>query len=77
MEQSRISEEFGETVTPSFTLVDLKLSFQPTHMLRLSAGVNNLLDAAYYEHLSRSVRGTSDPIYAPGRCFMGSVNISF
>jgi iron complex outermembrane receptor protein len=77
MEQSRISKEFGETVTPAFYLVDLKLSFQPTHSIRLSAGVNNILDAAYYEHLNRSVRGTSDPIYAPGRCFMGSVSLSF
>jgi iron complex outermembrane receptor protein len=77
MGQSRISEEFGETATPAFVMVDLKMAYQATRSLRFSAGVINLLDAAYYEHLSRSVRGTNDPIYAPGRNFRFSLSYSF
>jgi iron complex outermembrane receptor protein len=76
-QQSRISGEFGESVTPSFALVGVKLASQLTEKIRLSAGITNLLNETYYEHLSRSVRGTSDPIFAPGRCFNGSIALSF
>lgn len=77
LEQNRVSSEFGETVTPAFSLIDLKLAYQFTEAFRLSAGVNNLLDEAYYEHLNRSVRGTNAPILARGRNGYVSVNISF
>ncbi|WP_430933372.1 TonB-dependent receptor domain-containing protein [Saccharicrinis sp. 156] len=77
MEQSRISSEYGETKTPSFSLLDVKLSYQISNAVQIAAGVNNLFDENYYEHLSRSVRGTTDPIFAPGRNVFGSLNISF
>jgi iron complex outermembrane receptor protein len=75
--QSRVSGEFGESVTPSFALLGVKLASQLTEKIRLSAGISNLLNENYYEHLSRSVRGTADPIFAPGRCFNGSIALSF
>lgn len=76
MEQSRISSEFGESVSPSFVLFDLGASFQLNRKLRFTAGVQNLFDVLYYEHLSRSVRDASKlPIYAPGRCFFLSFNL--
>lgn len=76
MEQSRISSEFGETVSPSFVLVDMGLSFQFTKSIGITGGVQNLFDNLYYEHLSRSVRDASAlPIYAPGRCFFLSFNL--
>ena len=74
-EQSRISSEYGETVTPSFALVDLKLGYILTDQWRINAGINNLFGENYYEHLSRSVRGTSRPIFAPGRNLF--VNVSW
>ncbi len=77
LEQSRISREFGETKTPAFTLLDVKCSYQLSEAIRFSAGVNNLLDENYYEHLNRSVRGTNDPIFAPGRNVFGSLNVVF
>ncbi len=67
MQQERISAAFGETETPSFTLVDLGITWQMQKNLGLTAGVKNLFDVAYYEHLNRSVRGESRAIYAPGR----------
>ncbi len=76
-DQSRTSSEFGETITPSFALVDLKIGYQVTNSLSLSAGVNNLLDENYYEHLNRSVRGTNNPIFAPGRNIFANVNFTF
>lgn len=76
MEQSRISEEFGESVTPSFTLFDLGISFRLYSFLGFAAGIQNLFDTLYYEHLSRSVKDASaSPIYAPGRCFFLSFNL--
>jgi iron complex outermembrane recepter protein len=76
LEQSRISTEFGETASPSFALIDLGLSFRFTESFRMTAGVSNLFDTLYYEHLSRSVRNVNAlPIYAPGRCLFLSFNL--
>ncbi len=76
MEQSRISNEFGETLSPSFALIDLGISFQFTKLVRMTTGIQNLFDTLYYEHLSRSVRDINAlPIYAPGRCFFLSFSL--
>jgi iron complex outermembrane receptor protein len=76
MEQSRISQEFGETKTPSFALFDLGLSYKLSPILGISTGIQNLFNTLYYEHLNRSVRDASaSPIYAPGRCFFLSFNL--
>ena len=76
IEQARISSEFGETVTPAFALVDLGLSFRFRKIVGISAGIQNLFDTLYYEHLSRSVRDAeSSPIYSPGRCFFLAFNL--
>jgi len=76
MEQSRISNEFGETLTPSFALFDLGVSLKLNRLVGFTLGVQNLFDVLYYEHLSRSLRDVSAlPIYAPGRCFFLSFNL--
>jgi iron complex outermembrane recepter protein len=76
LKQERISTAFGETLTPGFTLVDLNVNYKLKSSIHASAGVQNLFDAAYYEHLSRSITGTSPrPIYAPGRNFYVSINL--
>ena len=77
LEQSRVSTEFGETPTPSFSLLDLKLAYQITGSTRITAGINNIFDENYYEHLNRSVRGTNLPIFAPGRNAFASINVVF
>ncbi|MCU4174675.1 TonB-dependent receptor domain-containing protein [Carboxylicivirga sp. N1Y90] len=75
--QDRISEEYGETATPDFSLLDLKLGYAISEKLKVNAMVNNLLDETYYEHLNRSVRGTENPIYAPGRNFFIGLTLNF
>ncbi len=77
LEQDRISLEYGETATPSFALLDLKLGYNISKSIKVNAMVNNVLDEAYYEHLNRSVRGTSNPIYAPGRNFFLGLTVVF
>ena len=46
--QKRISSEFGETVSPSFFILDVKLAYQLNEHLAVNAGINNLLNANYY-----------------------------
>ncbi|MDA3824207.1 MAG: TonB-dependent receptor [Bacteroidales bacterium] len=75
--QSRISSEYGETTTPTFNLLDTKISYKFGSALSLSTGIKNIFNVAYYEHLSRSVRGTPNPIYSPGRSFFVSFNVQF
>ncbi len=77
LEQSRTSTEYGETTTPSFTILDVKLAYQFNKSARLMVGMNNILDENYYEHLVRSVRGNNQPIYAPGRNAFASINFLF
>ncbi|MDX8339965.1 TonB-dependent receptor [Draconibacterium sp. IB214405] len=78
MKQNRIAESYGETKTPAFSVVDAKLSWLINSVFTMTGGVQNLFDEAYYEHLSRSVRGAeSRPIYSPGRSFYATLTISF
>ncbi len=67
MQQNRISSSFGETHTPAFSVLDLALTWQISKIFSLSGGVQNLFNVAYYEHLSRFVKGQDYPVYAPGR----------
>jgi iron complex outermembrane receptor protein len=76
LHQGRVSTEFGETETPSFSLLDIRASYQLSATARFTLGVNNLFDENYYEHLNRSVRGGSLPIFAPGQSVFASVNFT-
>jgi iron complex outermembrane receptor protein len=74
IKQNRVSSSFGETKTPSFTLLDLKVAYSFTNKLKMNMEVKNLLDEQYYEHLSRPLNtDTSKYISAPGRSFMVSL----
>ncbi len=68
-QQNRVAENYGETETPDFTVVDFKAKYQITDHFQIIGGIRNLFDEAYYEHLSRSVKGSNQAIYAPGRSF--------
>ncbi|MFA9371575.1 MAG: TonB-dependent receptor domain-containing protein [Labilibaculum antarcticum] len=69
IEQNRISSNYGESKTPAFTLADIKASYDFSDKISLVGGVRNLFDEAYYEHLNRSIKGSDQAIYAPGRSF--------
>ena len=71
LEQDRVSDEFGETVTPSFTTLSASVSYQMTKYLTLTARADNIFNEVYYEHLNRSTQGQQLRIFAPGR------NVSF
>ncbi|WP_163717370.1 TonB-dependent receptor domain-containing protein [Mangrovibacterium lignilyticum] len=75
--QDRIATSYGENETPAFNVVDLKANYLITSAISVNTGVNNLLDEAYYEHLSRNMTGSSRPLYSPGRSFYFSLVFNF
>jgi iron complex outermembrane recepter protein len=69
-EQSNVSRAFEEEITEGFTTVDFGLSYKHNNYLRVSGGIKNVFDEAYYEHLNRRVVDlTPGNFYEPGRVF--------
>ena len=72
-EQDRVDPRFGEDRTPGFVTLDLDVDLSPSPALVLRAGVRNLLDHAYHEHLTREAvlptqdLAAGDEVGAPGR----------
>jgi iron complex outermembrane receptor protein len=78
LSQNRIDESFGETTSPSFTLIDVKASYAVGNVLVLSAGILNVFNQAYYEHLSRATTiENKRPLYSPGRNGFATVTLKF
>jgi iron complex outermembrane receptor protein len=67
LSQNRVSKAFAESSTPGFNLLDLELSWNYNARLMFSAGIDNIFDVHYYEHLTRPLVGGINPLYAPGR----------
>jgi iron complex outermembrane receptor protein len=62
-DQDRVATSLTEFPTPGFTVYDLRSYWRPTDSLLLSAGVENLTDKFYQEHLDTHIFG---PVYQPG-----------
>ncbi len=77
--QDRTSDSFSETETPDYQLLDFYLSYRPFKMLEFSFTVNNILDAHYYDHMSRAYKNMSEKsmFYEIGRNFGLSAKINF
>ncbi len=65
-EQNRTAASFGETKSPDFIIADLAIAYEINPFIALQMQANNLFNQTYYEHLTRSVKASSSPIYAPG-----------
>lgn len=78
-EQDQLAGSFGESsATPGYELLDLKLSYDLMENLNVGAGVLNIFDVNYYDHLNFAFRNqaandlsTGSRLTNPGR------NISF
>lgn len=75
--QNRVSMAYNEQTTPGFVLLNLDLKYQFNKYLKVYAGVKNLLNTSYYEHLNRNIVGTSYPLYEPGRVFYANLIFNF
>lgn len=65
--QNRISAAYDEDTTPGFVIFGLNLFYRYSSQIAVSAGVNNLFDTFYYEHLNRRIIGSTKSLYEPGR----------
>jgi len=74
--QNQLSQAYDEVRTPGFITAGLSLKYRYNDLLTVNAGVNNLFDAAYYEHLNRKIVGSDMPLYEPGRVFYATLIIT-
>ncbi|MEE4257109.1 MAG: TonB-dependent receptor [Bacteroidales bacterium] len=72
-EQKNISQAYGEDETPGFVLLNFNILYDFNDNLRLTGGVSNIFNKAYYEHLNRRIIGGKGNLYEPGRIFYLSV----
>ncbi len=79
--QDRIDESFGEMKTDSFVLVDFHAGVNLFAGLNLSAGVRNLFNENYQEHLNRNFNPEFDSdrgkLFEPGRRVFIELNYRF
>jgi len=75
--QNRVSEAYYEQSTPGFVLLNLDLQYKFNKNLTVYAGIQNLLNQDYYEHLNRNIIGTTYPLYEPGRVFYTNLIFNF
>lgn len=73
--QNHVSEASYERKSHAFVLTNFSLTYAFNNYLNLSAGVNNIFDIAYYEHLNRNIIGSNQNLNEPGRSFY--VNLYF
>lgn len=71
--QNQLSEAYMEEKSPGFILLNFNFSYEFNTYLKLTGGVSNILDKAYYEHLNRHIIGGKGNLYEPGRIFYLSV----
>jgi len=76
-EQDRVATTRGETSTGGYTTVDLKTGIRLIRRISLEAGVENLFDVAYTDHLNANNPFTGSRIFEPGRVVTMNVRVGF
>lgn len=74
---SYISTTETEQKTPGFTILDLSLTYVYNKNLTIAAGITNVFDLAYYEHLNRRIIGSNANFFEPGRVFFVNMIANF
>jgi outer membrane receptor protein involved in Fe transport len=74
--QNHISEAFYEMETPGFSLLNFSLAYKVSKNIDINAGVINIFDVKYYEHLNRKIIGSTEKLYEPGRMFFVNLYLS-
>jgi iron complex outermembrane receptor protein len=67
--QNHVSDSQYEAETPGFVVAGISFHYYFDKYVQLSAGINNLFDTYYYEHLNRNILGTTSNLSEPGRVF--------
>ncbi len=74
--QRHVSKAFYEPETPGFTVINFGARYQINQYTSIHAGINNVLDLSYYEHLNRRIIGTNINLFEPGRVFYATVYVN-
>ncbi len=75
--QNRVSVAFDEQATPGFVTASASLVYKTCNYAVLTAGVENMFNNSYYEHLNRRIIGTTERLYEPGRVFYVIFTVKF
>jgi iron complex outermembrane recepter protein len=73
--QTNISTVFGESETPGFVIGNIGIRYNPVRHVGITAGINNISDRAYYEHLNRKNQADGNVLNEPGRVFFINVSL--
>jgi iron complex outermembrane receptor protein len=85
-EQDRVDVGYGNIVgqdygrTPGFATLALNVAYKPSKQLLVTAGIDNVFDKTYAEHLARDntfEAGTNTRVNEPGRFIWAKVNYAF
>ncbi|HNW98862.1 MAG TPA: TonB-dependent receptor [Bacteroidales bacterium] len=68
-DQRHTSVALYESYTPGFALLNFSVKCKINKFADINAGINNIFDRAYYEHLNRKIVGSTGKLYEPGRVF--------
>lgn len=74
--QNEVSGASYEDSSPGFFIAGLKLGWEPMRFINVNAGVSNLLNKAYYEHLNRRIIGSGNNFYEAGRTIWVNLKIA-
>lgn len=78
-DQNQYATSFGESRTAGFSVFNLLCGVKPLSHLEITAGVENLFDKTYFEHLNRRFVNSplAEPVYEPGRNFTINLRIHY
>lgn len=82
-EQEKINQAFGEDETPSFAVFHLRGGYEISSGWLLEAGIENLFDREYHEHLTREALlpggdlAAGAEVPSPGRSFTLSTRVNW
>tara|TARA_R110002124_G_scaffold87407_1_gene225141 strand:+ start:180136 stop:182430 length:2295 start_codon:yes stop_codon:yes gene_type:complete len=80
-DQNNISESFGETSTPGYEVMDIRIGVVPINNLTLGVAALNVFDKTYHNHLNFSFANQANfervPINDPGRNLSTFVQYKF
>ncbi len=76
--QDHVDTSLGEQPTPGYTVVNARTGFKVSR-LRVTIGLDNLLDRAYYEHLSyqRDPFRNGTRVFEPGLTLFANATVGF
>lgn len=75
--QTRVSETRGEASTEGYVLANLRLGLPLPRGLTLRAGIDNLFNTTYADHLNARNQFTRAPILEPGRSVFARLRYAF